>query len=314
MLLKRINDFRKLLDPSAVMIRDHYRISSTIISEEVSHLYDKQAMDNENQWMETSLSPFSSSAMTGLHFFGLNEPWVTRLIEQQPFAVQCKGYKFQFIVSKKLTPIGSPIDTSGQSELPLVINESGCARSEICRKKDCSATVCYRYVRCGESSNQDSQIQTQGLGGGVGASSLSTLENEQKLFRFSLPHAMQYRQTKGKQEHLRVMRSSIAEFGLFTTRPIAENEMIIEYTGEIIRKNVADKREKKYESRGFGCYMFKIKDDEIIDATMKGNKARFINHSCDPNAFTRVIFAEGKNKIMIFARRAIGTKTNTIRK
>ena len=58
-------------------------------------------------------------------------------------------------------------------------------------------------------------------------------------------------------------------------------EMVIEYAGEEIRAILTDKREKLYESRGIGCYMFKVDDDTVVDATMKGNAARFINHSCD---------------------------------
>ena len=58
-------------------------------------------------------------------------------------------------------------------------------------------------------------------------------------------------------------------------------EMVIEYAGEEIRPMLTDNREKYYESRGIGCYMFKIDDDTVIDATMKGNAARFINHSCE---------------------------------
>ena len=33
--------------------------------------------------------------------------------------------------------------------------------------------------------------------------------------------------------------------------------------------------------QGIGCYMFRIDDMEVVDATMKGSAARFINHSCD---------------------------------
>ena len=57
--------------------------------------------------------------------------------------------------------------------------------------------------------------------------------------------------------------------------------MVIEYAGELIRAMLTDKREKYYESRGIGCYMFKIDDDTVVDATMRGNAARFINHSCE---------------------------------
>ena len=58
-------------------------------------------------------------------------------------------------------------------------------------------------------------------------------------------------------------------------------EMVIEYAGEEIRAVLTDKREKYYESKGIGCYMFRIDDEVVVDATMKGNAARFINHSCD---------------------------------
>lgn len=33
--------------------------------------------------------------------------------------------------------------------------------------------------------------------------------------------------------------------------------------------------------QGIGCYMFRIDDDEVVDATMHGSAARFINHSCE---------------------------------
>jgi SET domain-containing protein len=49
-----------------------------------------------------------------------------------------------------------------------------------------------------------------------------------------------------------------------------------------IRVQVGDIREKRYEQMGMGSsYMFRIDDEVIIDATRKGNLARFINHSCD---------------------------------
>jgi SET domain-containing protein len=50
---------------------------------------------------------------------------------------------------------------------------------------------------------------------------------------------------------------------------------------QVIRSIHTDRREKIYESRGIGCYMFRIDDDTVVDATMKGNAARFINHSCE---------------------------------
>jgi len=124
-------------------------------------------------------------------------------------------------------------------------------------------------------------------------------------FHSELPDSMKYRVLKTKQSRLKVMRSKIQGWGLFSTQEIEENEMIIEYMGEIIGQAVADKREKLYEQKGIGCYMFKIREDEIIDATKRGNKARFVNHSCEPNAATKIIFADGKHKIIIYAKQTI---------
>lgn len=67
-------------------------------------------------------------------------------------------------------------------------------------------------------------------------------------------------------------------------------EMVIEYAGELIRSTLTDKRERNYNSRGIGCYMFKIDDNLVVDATMRGNAARFINHSCEVSA--RIFFSK----------------------
>lgn len=49
----------------------------------------------------------------------------------------------------------------------------------------------------------------------------------------------------------------------------------------MIRSALTDKRERYYTAKGIGCYMFRIDDKFVVDATMKGNAARFINHSCE---------------------------------
>ena len=64
--------------------------------------------------------------------------------------------------------------------------------------------------------------------------------------------------------------------------PIAADEMVIEYVGQMIRPVVADNRERQYEATGIGSsYLFRIDLETIIDATKCGNLARFINHSCN---------------------------------
>ena len=74
----------------------------------------------------------------------------------------------------------------------------------------------------------------------------------------------------------------IHDWGLFALEPIAADEMVIEYVGDVVRQAVADERERRYEESGIGSsYMFRVDQDTIIDATHNGNLARFINHCCD---------------------------------
>lgn len=104
--------------------------------------------------------------------------------------------------------------------------------------------------------------------------------------------------------------------------------MVIEYAGELIRSTLTDKRERFYDSKGIGCYMFKIDENLVVDATMSGTAARFINHSCDvrfyffcyikqiiindifqlqPNCYSKVVDILGQKHIIIFALRRIVT-------
>jgi hypothetical protein len=100
-------------------------------------------------------------------------------------------------------------------------------------------------------------------------------------------------------------KSRIHDWGLFALERIEADEMVIEYIGEVVRGKIADIREERYEKQGMGSsYMFRI-DTDIIDATRKGNVARFINHSCDPNCIAKVIQVQGAKKIGIYSARTI---------
>lgn len=93
---------------------------------------------------------------------------------------------------------------------------------------------------------------------------------------------LKFNQLKFRKKQLRFAKSGIHDWGLFAMEPIAADEMVIEYCGQMIRPSVADLRETKYEAIGIGSsYLFRIDLETIIDATKCGNLARFINHSCN---------------------------------
>lgn len=77
--------------------------------------------------------------------------------------------------------------------------------------------------------------------------------------------------------------SPIQGLGAFATRPIRKGTRIIEYLGERITDEEADKR---YDDLGMDrhhTFLFSLGDGTSIDASESGNEARFINHACEPN-------------------------------
>lgn len=72
--------------------------------------------------------------------------------------------------------------------------------------------------------------------------------------------------------------------GLFTKEAIPENKFIIEYIGEVIGREEFLQHMNRAKSNKFeDLYFFALSQIMFIDASIYGNNARFINHSCDPN-------------------------------
>ena len=80
-----------------------------------------------------------------------------------------------------------------------------------------------------------------------------------------------------------VRGSQIAGKGAFAVRPIAKGERVVEYLGERVSHAVADRRYDDHAGGAHHTFLFTVSRKIVIDATVDGNEARFINHSCDPN-------------------------------
>ena len=51
--------------------------------------------------------------------------------------------------------------------------------------------------------------------------------------------------------------------------------------------------------------MFRLDENRVVDATVCGGLARYINHSCNPNCVTEKVEVEREYRIIIFSKRRI---------
>ncbi|XP_039268719.2 histone-lysine N-methyltransferase 2C-like isoform X2 [Styela clava] len=215
--------------------------------------------------------------INGEKLFGLTTPVVSRILESLPNIELCSEYKFRY----GRTPL---------LEVPLAINPTGCARSEPHIKQ-------HRKKPHTLISNLISEYyESSGIG------DASSLYGKQ----FVHSKSSQYRKMKLEwRSNVYLARSRIQGLGLFSARDIEPGTMVIEYIGDIIRIEVSENREKMYEAQNRGVYMFRLDSDHIVDATVTGGPARYINHSCQPNCVAEVVNFEKEKKIMIVSNRHI---------
>jgi SET domain-containing protein len=83
-------------------------------------------------------------------------------------------------------------------------------------------------------------------------------------------------------------RSRLHGWGVFALERIPKNKRIIAYAGEKITTQEANRRGPAQEARGH-IWLFVVNRRWVRDAEVGGNVARFINHTCAPNCYTRVV-------------------------
>ncbi|MFY8060828.1 MAG: SET domain-containing protein [Arenimonas sp.] len=92
-----------------------------------------------------------------------------------------------------------------------------------------------------------------------------------------------------------VRRSKIHGSGVFAAKNIKKGEFIIEYKGLLRSHEEVDAAYDGEDETGH-TFLFTLNEDFVLDANIKGNEARWINHSCDPNCDSEHIDAEDGDK------------------
>ncbi|XP_049336810.1 histone-lysine N-methyltransferase 2C isoform X2 [Astyanax mexicanus] len=243
-------------------------------------VWDKVLEPVADRRNETGILKLFPVYLKGEDLFGLTVPAVTRIVESLPGVEACSRYTFRY-------------GRNPLMELPLAINPSGCARSE---------PKALTHVKRPHTLTSGSTIKTLQTNGGSPAELTGVPYSKQ----FVHSKSSQYRRMKAEwKSNVYLARSRIQGLGLYAARDIEKDTLVIEYIGTIIRNEVANRKEKMYESQNRGVYMFRIDSEHVIDATITGGPARYINHSCAPNCIAEVVTFEKDHKIMITSNRRI---------
>jgi hypothetical protein len=92
-----------------------------------------------------------------------------------------------------------------------------------------------------------------------------------------------------------VVKRSSAGLGLFAAAPFKKGDLVIEYTGETITEDEANRRG--------GKYLFELNNNFTVDGKGRRNIARYINHSCRPNCYPEL--NEEETRVFIYAKKKI---------
>jgi uncharacterized protein len=87
---------------------------------------------------------------------------------------------------------------------------------------------------------------------------------------------------------IEVRRSNVHGLGVFAAQRIPKGTRIIEYVGERVSHDEADRRYEEKDANDSHTFLFIVDSKTVIDAGVDGNDARFFNHSCDPNCESTV--------------------------
>ncbi|KAI4898222.1 hypothetical protein NFI96_005840, partial [Prochilodus magdalenae] len=241
-------------------------------------VWDKVLGSVAERRAETGMLRLFPVYLKGEDLFGLTVSVVARIAESLPGVEACSRYRFRYGRTPML-------------ELPLCINPSGSARSELRsypQNQRLNILSVWNRTSC---VMQNSALAESG-------------PSHSKHFVHS--KSSQYRRlTSEWKSNVYLAHSRIQGLGLFAARDIEKQTMVIEYLGDILRAEVAMRKELHYKAKNRKAFMFRIDGEYVIDATCSGSPARYINHSCSPNCVAEVVTFERGYKIIISSNRRI---------
>ncbi|KAJ9086576.1 hypothetical protein DSO57_1002702 [Entomophthora muscae] len=108
---------------------------------------------------------------------------------------------------------------------------------------------------------------------------------------------------QGRKVKIQLFKTSLKGWGVRALQNIKQGTFIMEYVGEIITTDEAERRGRVYDALQT-TYLFDLDFEHgqeedcyyTIDAAYFGNASHFFNHSCDPNMAIRSVFIDSHSK------------------
>ncbi|MBP7342978.1 MAG: SET domain-containing protein-lysine N-methyltransferase [Syntrophaceae bacterium] len=88
---------------------------------------------------------------------------------------------------------------------------------------------------------------------------------------------------KTRSRRIEVKTSGVHGRGVYAARRLKAGETVLEYKGEIITWQKAQKRHPHDPDQPHHTFFFHLDHGHVIDATHSAAPAKWINHSCAPN-------------------------------
>ncbi|TYZ63345.1 hypothetical protein PybrP1_012884 [[Pythium] brassicae (nom. inval.)] len=179
---------------------------------------------------------------------------------------------------------GCPLDCANR--FPGCKCEPGQCRSGACpcyvAGRECDPDVCFA---CGAS---ELPVEAYGRAG-------------QRKWREQTKLCGNVNLLRGRMRQVGVAPSDTHGWGAFAREPMAPGDFIYEYTGELLTQDEAERRGNIYD-KSTVSFLFDLNEDAVVDATRKGNKSKFANHSsAHPKCVARILRVNGEHRIGIFA-------------
>uniref|UniRef100_K3X153 SET domain-containing protein n=1 Tax=Globisporangium ultimum (strain ATCC 200006 / CBS 805.95 / DAOM BR144) TaxID=431595 RepID=K3X153_GLOUD len=106
---------------------------------------------------------------------------------------------------------------------------------------------------------------------------------------------------RGCMRRVGVAASDTHGWGAFALEDMKKGDFIYEYTGDLLSQDEAERRGNSYDKNSVS-FLFDLNEDTVVDATRKGNKSKFANHtSTEPKCVARIMRVNGEHRIGIYA-------------